>query len=141
MLRSDNGGQYTSSSFHDFCVETGIKREFYVPYNPQQNGVAERKNRSIVEAAKAMIHDQDLQTFLWAEASKTTVFIQNRCPHRVLKNMTPEEAITGVKLDISDLRIFESHVYVNVPKEKRTKLEPSGKKGILVGYSESSKAL
>lgn len=59
-LRSDNGGQYTSGSFNDFCVETGIKRELCVPYNPQQNGVVERKHRTIVEVAKAMIHDQDL---------------------------------------------------------------------------------
>ncbi|XP_059072468.1 retrovirus-related Pol polyprotein from transposon TNT 1-94 [Cryptomeria japonica] len=139
-LRSDNGGEYTSSSFHDFCVESEIKREFCVPYNPQQNGVAERKNRTIVEVAKAMIHDQDLQTLLWAEASRTTVYIQNRCSYRALKNMTLEEAFTGSKSDISHLRIFGSPVYVHVPKEKRSKLEPSGKKGMLVGYSESSKA-
>ncbi|XP_059065079.1 uncharacterized protein LOC131857063 [Cryptomeria japonica] len=62
-------------SLERMVKETGIKREFCVPYNPQQNGVAERKNRTIVEAAKAMIHDQDLQIFLWAETSKTTVYI------------------------------------------------------------------
>lgn len=117
-LRSDNGGEYTSGSFYAFCVESGIKREFCVPYNPQQNGVDERKNRTIMEATKAMIHDQDLQTFLWAEASRTIVYIQNRCPHRVLKNMTLEEAFTRSKLDISCLRIFGSPVYVHVPKEK-----------------------
>lgn len=87
-----------------------------------------------------MIHDQDLQTFLWAKASKTVVYIQNRCPHHVLKNITPEEAFIGVKSDISHLRIFGSHVYAHVPKENKTKLEPSTKKGILVGYSESPKA-
>jgi transposase InsO family protein len=70
-LRSDNGGEYTSKCFSDFCIEAGIKREYIVPYNPQQNGVAERKNRSIVEAAKAMIHDQSLPMFLWVEASMT----------------------------------------------------------------------
>ncbi|XP_057826602.2 retrovirus-related Pol polyprotein from transposon TNT 1-94 isoform X1 [Cryptomeria japonica] len=139
-LRSDNGGEYTSSIFYDFCIKVGIKREFCVPYNPQQNGVAERKNRTIVEVARAMIHDQDLQPFLWAEASKTTVYIQNRCPHRALKDVTPEEAFTGIKPDINHLRIFGSPMYVHVPKEKRTKLDPSGKKGILVGYNESSKA-
>jgi transposase InsO family protein len=59
-LRSDNGGEYTSKGFCDFCVEAGIKREYIVSYNHRQNGVVERKNKSIVEAAKAMIHDQSL---------------------------------------------------------------------------------
>lgn len=84
VLRSDNGGEYTYDSFRDFYIEVGIKREFCVPYNPQQNGLAKRKNASIVEAAKAMIHDQDLQTFLWTEASRIAVYVQNRCPHRIL---------------------------------------------------------
>jgi transposase InsO family protein len=57
VLRSDNGGEYTSKGFKDFCGEARIKRELTTPYNPQQNGVAERKNRSIVEATKVMIHD------------------------------------------------------------------------------------
>ena len=68
VLRSDNGGEYTSRGFVDFCRSAGIKREFTVPYNPQQNGVAERKNRMIVSTARAMIHDQGLQMYLWVEA-------------------------------------------------------------------------
>ena len=98
------------------------------PYTPQQNGVAERKNRSIVEAAKAMIHDQSLPLHLWAEASKTAVYVQNRSPHKILGNMTPEEAFIGKKPDLSNLRIFGCPVYVHVPKDKRTKLDPSGRK-------------
>ena len=64
ILRSDNGGEFTSNEFNDFCKEAGMKRELTNPYNPQQNGVAERKNRSIMEAVKAMIHDQDLPMYL-----------------------------------------------------------------------------
>jgi hypothetical protein len=79
-LRSDNGGAYTSKCFTDFVIEAGIKREYIVPYNPQQNGVAERRNMSILEATKAMIHDQSLPMFLWAEASMTTVYAQNISP-------------------------------------------------------------
>ena len=63
-LRSDNGGEYTLGEFVDYCAEAGIRREFTVPYKPQQNGVAERKNRSLVGAAKAMLHDQGLPLFL-----------------------------------------------------------------------------
>ena len=131
-LRSDNGGEYTSTKFNDFWKEKGIKRELTIPYNPQQNGVAERKNRKIVEAAKAMIHDQSLPMFLWVEASRAVVCVQNKFPHRILKNMTPEEAFIGVKPEVVHLRIFGCPVYMHVPKEKRTKLEPSGKKGTFV---------
>jgi transposase InsO family protein len=64
MLRSDNGVEYTSKEFLDYCVAMGIKKELTVPYNPQQNGVAERKNKTIVRATRAMIHDQGLPLFL-----------------------------------------------------------------------------
>ena len=140
VLRSDNGGEYTSNEFKSFCVQAGIKRELTVPYNPQQNGVAERKNRAIVGAAKAMIHDQDLPMFLWAEACNTAVYIQNRSPHKVLGSKTPEEAFTGKRPEIGHFRIFGCLTYSHVPSEKRTKLEPTAEKGIFVGYSETSKA-
>ena len=65
-LRSDNGGEFTSGEFKDFCSAKGIQRELIAPHNPQQNGVAERKNRTIVGAARAMLHDQGLPIHLWA---------------------------------------------------------------------------
>jgi hypothetical protein len=92
------------------------------PYNPQKNGVAERKNRSIVEAAKAMIHDQNLPRHLWEEASSTTVIVQNRSPRKILGNKTLEEEFIGNKPEVNHLRIFGCPMYIHVPKEKRTKL-------------------
>jgi len=68
-------GEYTSNNFMDFCNEAGIKREKTIGYNPQQNGVAERKNKSIVNTVEAMIHGQSLPMYLWAEACKTTVYL------------------------------------------------------------------
>ena len=93
-----------------------------------------------MEAARAMLHDQDLPMYLWAEDARTTMYVQNRTPHRVLENKTPEEVFSGKKLEVSHLRIFGCHVYIHIPKEKMTKLDPSGKKGIFVGYSERLKA-
>ena len=87
----DNGVEFSSGEFKTFYSEVGIRRELFTPYNPQQNGVAKRKNRTIMEAVKAMIHDQDLPMHLWAEAAKTPVYMQNISPHRVLGNKTPEE--------------------------------------------------
>jgi hypothetical protein len=111
-----------------------------VPFNPQQNGVAKRMNRTIVEVAKAMLHDQDLPMMLWAEACNTTVYVQNKSPHRILEDKTLEEAFTRVKPEIGNLRIFGCAVYNHVPKDKRTKLEPSGRKSMFVGYSETLKS-
>jgi hypothetical protein len=111
-----------------------------VPYNPQQNGVAERKNKRICEATRSMMYDQNLPLSLWAEAASTAVYIPNMCPQKSLEEKTPEEVFTGKKPSVDHLRIFGSPVYIHIPKEKRTKLEPSGKKGTFVGYNETSKA-
>ena len=111
-----------------------------MPYNPQQNGVAERKNKSICEATKAMMSDLDLTSSLWAEATSTAVHVQNRSSHIVLGDKTLEETFTGEKPEVGHLRIFGCLVYIHVLKEKRTKMEPSGKKGTFVGYSEIAKA-
>jgi hypothetical protein len=112
VLRSDNGGEYTSNDFKDFCKEAGIKRELTVSYNPQQNGVVERKNRSIISSSRAMIHDQEFPMFLWEEACNTTIYVQNKSPHRILGDKTLEEAFSGVKLEIGHLRIFGCPVYI-----------------------------
>jgi transposase InsO family protein len=89
ILKSDNGGEYTSKEFAKFCKDAEIKRELTTPHNPQQNGVAERKNRTIMEAVKTMIHDQDLPMYLWAEVAKTTVYVQNRLSHSALGFLIP----------------------------------------------------
>jgi hypothetical protein len=140
VLRSDNGGEYSSRQFIDFCAQHGIRRQMTVPYNPQQNGVAERKNRAITGATRSMLHDQSLPLYLWAEASATAVYLQNRSPHRILGKMTPEEAFTGRRPDVEHIRIFGCLTYSHVPSERRTKLDPTAQQGILVGYSEVSKA-
>jgi uncharacterized membrane protein YvbJ len=87
-----------------------------------------------------MMRDQDLPTSLWVEATSTAVYIQNRSPHAILGQKTPEEAFTGENPNVGHLRIFRCPIYIHVSKEKRTKMEPSEKKGIFVGYNETSKA-
>jgi transposase InsO family protein len=75
VLRTDNGGEYTSKEFMDFCAGENIRRELTIPYNPQQNGVAERKNMAIFGAATTMLHDQGMPLFLWAEACYIAVYL------------------------------------------------------------------
>jgi transposase InsO family protein len=74
-LRSDNGGEYTLNEFRSFCRDVRIKRELTTPYNIQQNGVAERKNRTIMEVIKTMIHDQYIPMHLWVETIRTTIYV------------------------------------------------------------------
>ena len=74
-LRSDNGGEFISGEFKDFCSAEGIRRELIAPHNPQQNGVVERKNITIMGVAWAMLHDQGLPLHLWAEACNTAVYV------------------------------------------------------------------
>lgn len=102
-LRSENGGENTSKELIAFRKEAGMKRELTVPYNPQQNGVAKRKNRTIEGCIRTMIYDQDLPKFLWGELVMTVVCIQNRSPHRILENMTLEEAFSGKKPNVDHL--------------------------------------
>jgi hypothetical protein len=140
ILRTDNGGEYTSKEFVGFCKSAGIRSELTVPHNPQQNGVAERNNKSIEEIVKSLLNDQGLSMFLWGEEAMTAIYVKNISPHCILKDMTPEESFLGNKPNVENLRIFGCPVYSHIPKDKRNKLEPSGKKGIFVGYSDSSKA-
>jgi hypothetical protein len=136
-IRSDNGGEYTSKELVAFCKEVGIRRELIVPHTPQQNGVDEINNKTIEESVKAMMNDQKLSMFIWEEAVMIVVYIHNRSLHRILKNVTPEEYFSGKKPSVEHLRIFGCPIYIHVPKDKRKKLEPLGKRGIFIGYSES----
>jgi hypothetical protein len=87
-----------------------------------------------------MIHYQSILMTLWEKACIRIVYVQNHSPHQILKNIAPEEEFTKVKPEIRHFKIFGCSVHLHVPKEKRSKLEPSGRKGTFVGYSESSKA-
>lgn len=140
ILRTNNGAKYESNEFNYYCRELSIKRETTTTYTPEKNGVAERKNHSIIEAIHVMLHDRSLLKFLWEEAAKTAVYVENRCPHQALDSKTPEEVFTSEKHDVSHFRIFGSPMYFHVSKEKRSILDAFGRKGTFVGYSETSKA-
>jgi hypothetical protein len=92
-----------------------------------------------MEAVKTMIHDQYLPMCLWAEEAMESVYVQHRLSHSALGLKTPEEIFTRKKLEVSHLKIFGCPVFIHIPKEKRNKMEPSGNKGIFVGYCEVSK--
>jgi transposase InsO family protein len=120
ILRSDNGGEYTSKEFVSFCRDVGIKRELTTPYNPQQNGVAERKNRTIMEAVKTMIHDQDIPMCLWAEAVMEVVYVQNRLSHSALGYQDPRRNVHRKEArGKPSQNIWLSNVYPHTEREKK----------------------
>jgi hypothetical protein len=138
-LRSDNGGEYVNNKFITFCTEQGIQMQHTVPYTPQQNGVVERKNRTLKEMANCMLQSKGLSLRFWAEAINCANYIVNRTPTDVLKNITPEEAWSSIKPDVSHSHVFGSEAWAHIPDEKHKALEPKSEKCIFVGYSEDVK--
>jgi transposase InsO family protein len=100
-LRIDNGGEYVKNNFTSYCTTQGIQMQHIVPYTPQQNGVSERKNRTLKEMANCVIQSKRLSLKYWAEAINCENYIVNHTPTKDLKNITPEEAWTKIKPDVS----------------------------------------
>lgn len=138
-LRSDNGMEYMSTKFEEFCKDNGIQHQLTCVYTPEQNGVAERANRTIIEKAKCMLFDSDLEKKFWAEACNTAAYIMNRTPRVRLENKTPIEMWSGEKPNVSNLRIFGSKMMVHIPKEKRQKWSAKASEMIFIGYDNQKK--
>lgn len=139
ILRSDNGLEYCNKEFDMFLNKSGILHQKTNPYTPEQNGLSERFNRTIVEKARCMLFDANLGKQFWAEATSTAVYLQNRTVAASLGYKTPYEIWNGTKPDISHVRIFGSSVMVHIAKEKRKKWDKKSEKCILIGYPENIK--
>ena len=139
ILRSDNGGEYTSKAFASFCAAKGIIHQFTNPYSPEQNGIAERLNRTIIESARSMLLHASLPQQFWAEAVNTAVYLHNRSPRVALKDKTPYECWYGSKPNVSNLRVFGCLSFVHAPDGKRQKFHPKASKAIFVGYPQDTK--
>lgn len=138
-FRSDNGLEFVNRYVKEMFTRRGITHQTTVPYTPEQNGKAERENRTLVEAARTMIHERNLPKKLWAEAINTAVFVLNRTGKSHEDGRSPFEVWTGKTYNIQALRAFGTEVYVHIPKEKRLKWDPKGEKGLMVGYEEDVK--
>lgn len=140
IIRSDNGGEFTGHVLREFYRKEGITAQFTVPYTPSQNGVAERKNRSLIEMVRCMINDAGLPRDLWGEAIMTANFLQNRLVSNALPNgKTPFELWSGSPPDYRTLRVFGCYAWVQTPSVKRTKLDHTSRPMIFVGYGGEQK--
>ena len=139
-LRSDNGGEYVSQELETYLKSKGIRHKLTVPYSPQQNGVAERMNRTLMESARSMLAHAGLPDSYWAEAVATAAYLRNRTPTTAFEGKkTPYERWYGRKPNLCHLKVFGCMAYGHIPDSKRSKLDKEAEKLQFVGYSIQSK--
>ncbi|GJS13913.1 putative ribonuclease H-like domain-containing protein [Tanacetum coccineum] len=140
VIRSDNGTEFKNRDLIEFCGSKGIKRDYSNARTPQQNGVAERKNRTLIEAARTMLADSFLPTMFWTEAVATACYVLNRVLVTNPHNKTPYELLTGIVPTISYLKPFGCHVTILNTIDQLGKFDGKSDEGFLVGYSTQGKA-
>jgi transposase InsO family protein len=139
-IRSDNGMEFKNSQIEGFLKDEGIKQEFSYPYPPQQNGVVERKNRTLLDMARTMLDEYKTPDWFWAEAINTACYSINRLYlHRILKK-TSYELLTGKKPNVSYFRVFGSKCFILVKRGRKPKFAPKDVEGFLLRYDSNTRA-
>ncbi len=134
-LLTDGGGEFDNGEIKKIVNEYGINHRMTMPYTPEQNGAAERENRTIMEAARSMLHSTTLPSQLWAEAVNTAVYVLNRSAPTKVEGKTPYELWHNKEAPTEHLKVFGTDCFVHIPKQNRKKLDAKSLKGHLVGYS------
>jgi len=139
-LRTDRGGEFTSMEFNVFCVNNGIKRQLTAAYTPQQNGVAERKNRTVLNMVRCLLSEKEMPKLFWPKAVRWGLHILNRSLTVAVKGMTPKECWSGEKPNVKYFRVFGCIANVHIPDRKRAKLDEKSHGCVFLGVSDESKA-
>jgi hypothetical protein len=139
VLRTDNGGEFTTAEFASYCVDDGVQRHYSASYSPQQNGVVERRNQTVVGMARALLKQRGMPAVLWGEAVVTAVYILNHSPTKALNGRTSYETWHGRKPAVSHLPVFGCLAF---GKELGHigKLDDRSTPGVFIDYAEDSKA-
>ena len=141
VLRSDRGGEYLSDEFQTHLDECGTQHQMTSAYTPEQNGVAERLNRTLMNVVRSMPAHKEIKKQFCAEALSTSVYVRDRVTSRVLPpNTTPHHKWMGKPPNLSYIRVFGSKCWYTLPKVKVKKLDPRARDALFLGYAESSKA-
>jgi hypothetical protein len=138
-FRSNRGGEFNSTDFAEHCAEHGVRRQLTTPYTPQQNGVVERRNQTVVGTTRSMLKAKGLPGIFWAEAVTTAVYVLNRSPTKGVTGMTPYEAWHGRKPDVHHLRTFGCVAFVKDTTPNLKKLDDRSHPMIFVGYEQGTK--
>lgn len=139
-LQSDNGREYCNREFDKYLQECGIRRRLSAPHTPQQNGVSERKNRTLLEMARCMMKQAGVPPSFWAEAINTACYIRNRCPTKTLNGDIPCKIWFGRTPTVKHIRVFGSRAYVLMKGNSKGKFDSKSEECVLVGYSSEAKA-
>lgn len=131
-FNSDRGGEYTSNDMKKYLDSQGIEVQYTSPYTPQLNGVAERKNRSLIEMVRCILNQSNLPQKFWSEAIMTANYLQNRMETSVL-NKTPYELLFGMRPQPNHIESFGAICFVKVPNISRGKLDNTSREMILLG--------
>ena len=140
MIRSDNGTEFKNYTLDEFLGDEGIKHQYSAPYTPQQNGVAERKNRTLIDAARTMMAEFKSPYNFWAEAINTACHASNRLYIRKGLNKTPYEILTGNKPNLKYFRVFGCKCFILKKGARLAKFDSRAHEGIIVGYATNSHA-
>lgn len=140
FLQSDNGTEYINKNFNDYLKQHGVQRRLSAPYTPQSNGLAERKNRSLVEKARCLMLESQVPEALWADAIYTSNYLCNRCPAAALNGQTPFQKWFGREPSVRHLHVFGYKAFIlrKGPK-KGGKFAPRAAEGVFVGYATCTK--
>ena len=138
-LRSDNGTEYMSNNMSQYLSSHGIFHQTSCVGTPQQNGVAERKNRDLLEKTRALMLHMNVPKKFWSQWCFSATYLINRLPSRVLNQKSPYEVMKGRKIDLSHLKVFGCTCYVHVASIHRDKLDPRASKCVFLGYSSTQK--
>lgn len=139
IICTDNGSEFVNQQLTQFYESIGISHQKIIPRTPQQNGVVERRNRTLVEAARTMLIFSKTPMFLWAEAIATACYTQNRSLIHPLHNKTPYELVHLKKPDLSFLHVFGALCYPTNDSEDLGKLKAKADIGVFVGYAPNRK--
>jgi len=140
QLRSDNGTEFRNSTLESFCTETGISQNFSSAHTPEQNGVVERKNRTLIEAARSMLNESGLPKCFWAEAVSTACYTQNRSVYVKRHKKTAYEVLRNRKPNIGYFHVFGCPVYILNNASQLGKFDAKADEGFFLGYSSIRKA-
>ncbi|XP_010424606.1 PREDICTED: uncharacterized protein LOC104709740 [Camelina sativa] len=139
VLRSDNGGEYTSHKLKEHLEKHGILQQTSCPYTPQQNGVAERKNRHLMEVVRSMMFHLNVPKRFWGDAVTNACYLINRTPTKILHDSSPFEILNQTKPSLDYLRVFGYVCFVLILGEQRSKLDAKSTKCMFIGYSTTQK--
>lgn len=140
MLRTDRGGEFISAEFSAYCEKNGIQRHLTAPYSPQQNGVVEQRDRTLLEMTRSVLKHMNVPNKYWGEAVRHATYLINRLATRSLDGKTPYEVLRSRKPNVSHLKVFGCVCFARTETPGRKKLDDRSRKLVHLGTEPGTKA-